>query len=92
MWLGSLGTDAGTTLYGITHGYHESNPLYNVAGDRAAVPLMIGLDLATRWLGHKLLADRHPTLLKALTYAGSAMHGAAAARNFRTFATTTTDR
>lgn len=86
LFAGGVGADTATTLYGLTHGYHESNPLYNVAGDKAAVPIMLGIDALAYVMGKKFLEKEHPKLFKALLAVSGGTHAAAAGRNLVTFA------
>lgn len=86
LFAGGVGADAATTLYGLTHGYHESNPLYTVAGDKGAVPIMLGIDALAYVMGKKFLAKDHPKLFKTLLAVSGGTHAIAAGRNLKTFA------
>lgn len=85
LFAGGLGADTATTIYGLSHGYHEANPLYNFAGDKAAVPVMLGIDALAYVMGKKLLEKQHPKMFKALLAVSGGTHGAAALKNLQTF-------
>jgi hypothetical protein len=83
--VGAIAGDAATTLYGLSHGYHEADPMLSWAGPKGAVPVMLAFDAASYLLAHKLLGDAHPNLMKLFTAAQAANHGFAATHNLIAF-------
>lgn len=80
--IGGGAADLATTVAGLKTGQmRENNSLIRGLDPKIGLPLGAAAEMGTYLLARKLLADKHPKLLNALSMAAGAAHGGLAVKN-----------